>query len=269
MTAEVVVVTEPGPARVIDSPILEVRGLHRQFLGVHAVRDVSFVLEPGRLTGLIGPNGAGKSTVLQMLAGMFPPTSGQIFYEGRDVTREPMYQRARRGLIRTFQHASEFKRLTVLENLLSSVPEHPGDSFMGSLLGPRFWRKREAEATQQAHELLERFRLTQHADSYAGELSGGQRRLVEVMRALMAKPKLLLLDEPMAGVHPHLAGEIGDQLLALRSEGLTILMVEHELSVVDRLCDRVIVMAVGQILADGLMSELRLKREVVDAYLVG
>ncbi|MEO8898159.1 MAG: ABC transporter ATP-binding protein [Candidatus Dormibacter sp.] len=252
-----------------SAPILDVRELHRHFLGVQAVRGVSFTLQAGRLTGLIGPNGAGKSTVLQMLSGMIPVTSGQVMYEGRDVTSDPMYRRARLGLIRTFQHASEFKRLTVLENLLSSVPDHPGDSLVGSLIGPRRWRRREAEAADRAQQLLERFRLTEHAQTYAGELSGGQRRLVEIMRALMADPKLLLLDEPMAGVHPHLAMEISAHLSALRAEGLTILMVEHELSVVDRLCDRVIVMAEGRILADGVMADLRLQREVVDAYLVG
>jgi ABC-type branched-subunit amino acid transport system ATPase component len=250
-------------------PILEARDLRRHFLGVQAVRGVSFSLTTGHLTGLIGPNGAGKSTVLQMLAGMMPPTSGQVLYEGRDITREPVYRRARTGIIRTFQHASEFKRLTVLENLLSSVPDHPGDSLIGSLIGPRRWRRREREATDRAEELLERFKLSQHSQTYAGELSGGQRRLVEIMRALMADPKLLLLDEPMAGVHPRLAMEIGDHLSALRAEGLTIFMVEHELSVVDRLCDRVIVMAEGTILADGVMADLRLQREVVDAYLVG
>lgn len=251
------------------TPILEVRDLQRQFLGVQAVRGVSFALEAGKLTGLIGPNGAGKSTVLQMLAGMIPVSSGQVLYEGRDVTSEPMYRRARAGLIRTFQHASEFKRLTVIENLLSSVPDHPGDSLIGSLIGSRRWRGSESAATERAEALLERFKLTQHAQTYAGELSGGQRRLVEIMRALMANPRLLLLDEPMAGVHPHLAMEIGEHLSALRSDGLTILMVEHELSVVDRLCDRVIVMAEGAVLADGVMADLRLQREVVDAYLVG
>ena len=250
-------------------PVLEAVELTRHFNGVPAVEGVSFPLQRGRLTGLIGPNGAGKSTTLAMLAGTLPVSSGSIRFLGQDITAMPAYKRARRGLVRTFQLASEFKKLTVLENLLSAVPSQPGDSMRGALLGRRCWRASEEQAIADATTMLQRFGLTEYANHYAGDLSGGQRRLVEIMRALMAGPTVLLLDEPMAGVHPHLAREIGQQLVALCNEGMTILMVEHELSIMDEFCDPVVVMAEGAVLAQGTMGELRNRSEVVEAYLVG
>jgi len=249
--------------------ILQVVGVSREFGGVRAVADVSFSVRRGTMTGLIGPNGAGKSTLLAMVAGTLPVTSGQIFYQGRDVTRLPAYRRARLGVVRTFQLASEFKRLTVMENLLSAVPGNRGDSFRGALAGRRYWRGDEAAAVARAQAMLVRFGLDGHANSYAGDLSGGQRRLVEIMRALMAEPRVLLLDEPMAGVHPILARRIGDELTALCADGLTVLMVEHELAIMDEYCDPVVAMAEGAVLAQGTMAELRSRSEVVEAYLVG
>jgi ABC-type branched-subunit amino acid transport system ATPase component len=181
----------------------------------------------------------------------------------------PAYRRARLGLVRTFQLASEFKRLTVMENLVSSVMGNRGDSLLGSLAGRRYWGRDERAAIERASGLLERFGLSAHANDYAGDLSGGQRRLVEIMRALMAEPRMLLLDEPMAGVHPHLARRIGNELVALCAEGMTILMVEHELAIMDEFCDPVVVMAEGAVLAEGTMVQLRGRPEVVEAYLVG
>jgi ABC-type branched-subunit amino acid transport system ATPase component len=249
--------------------VLEVIDVAREFGGVHAVAGVTFSVRQGTMTGLIGPNGAGKSTLLAMLAGTLSVSSGQVRYLGQDVTGLPAYRRARLGLVRTFQLASEFKRLTVLENLLSAVPSNRGDSMRGALAGPRFWRGDEAAALERAAALLERFGLTAVANSYAGELSGGQRRLVEIMRALMTEPTMLLLDEPMAGVHPNLARRIGNELTALVAGGLTVLMVEHELAIMDEFCDPVIAMAEGAVLAEGTMAELRGRAEVVEAYLVG
>ncbi len=249
--------------------VLEAIGVAREFGGVRAVAGVSFSVRRGTMTGLIGPNGAGKSTLLAMLAGTLPVSSGHIRYQGQDITRLPAYRRARLGLVRTFQLASEFKRLTVLENLLSAVPGNRGDSFRGALAGRRYWRDDEAAAIARARALLVRFGLDGHANSYAGDLSGGQRRLVEIMRALMAEPRMLLLDEPMAGVHPRLARRIGNELAALCAEGLTVLMVEHELAIMDEFCDPVVAMAEGAILAEGTMAELRGRTEVVEAYLVG
>ena len=172
--------------------------LVRDFGGVHAVAGVSIEVRRGTLTGLIGPNGAGKSTLLAVLAGTIPATSGQVIYQGADVTGLPAYRRARLGLVRTFQLASEFKRLTVMENLLSAVPGNRGDSLAGALRGPRYWRHDEDAAIARARALLDRFGLSRYADTYGGDLSGGQRRLTEIMRALMTQPDMLLLDEPMA-----------------------------------------------------------------------
>ncbi len=249
--------------------ILECRDLVRTFNGVPAVDVVSMAFERGHLTGIIGPNGAGKSTVLAMLAGTLPATSGHVFLKGEDVTGLPAYRRARKGLVRTFQLASEFKRLTVLENLVAAVPDQKGETFRGALLGRRYWGVQERASIERAEMMLERFGLLALADRYAGDLSGGQRRLVEIMRALMAEPDVLLLDEPMAGVHPRLAHQIGMQLVRLCEEGTTVIMVEHELSIMDEFCDPVFVLADGRVLAEGTMAALRAKEEVVEAYLVG
>ena len=249
--------------------VLEAVGLSRDFGGVRAVHEVSFSVRKGTLTGLIGPNGAGKSTLLAMLAGTLPVSAGKVMYLGADVTGVPAFRRARMGLVRTFQLASEFKRLTVMENLVSSVQRNRGDSFRGAMAGRRYWGADERAAVERASALLERFGLSDYANDYAGDLSGGQRRLVEIMRALMAEPRMLLLDEPMAGVHPRLARRIGNELVALCAEGMTILMVEHELAIMDEFCDPVVVMAEGAVLAEGTMQQLRGRQEVVEAYLVG
>jgi ABC-type branched-subunit amino acid transport system ATPase component len=254
---------EPG------GDILQAVGLSRDFGGVQAVADVSFAIRRGTLTGLIGPNGAGKSTLMTLLAGTQHPSAGRVIYQGDDITAMPAFRRARMGLVRTFQLASEFKRLTVMENLLSAVPGNRGDSFRGAVAGRRYWGRDEAAAVARAADILRRFGLEAKANDYAGDLSGGQRRLVEIMRALMAEPDMLLLDEPMAGVYPELARRIGQTLQELCQEGLTILMVEHELAITDEFCDPVIVMAEGSLLAEGTMAQLRERSDVVEAYLVG
>jgi len=243
--------------------------VHRHFEGMRAVDGVSIEVPRGQITGLIGPNGAGKSTFMAVLAGTLPATSGTILFEGRDVTRMPAYKRARLGLVRTFQLPSEFARLTVLENLLVAAPNHRGDSLFGALMGKRYWIGDERRLVDEARGLLGRFGMTAKESDYAGTMSGGQKRLIEIMRALMLKPRLLLLDEPMSGVHPKIVEEIQHYLEKLREEGLTILMVEHELHMVERLCDTVIVMAQGKVIGSGTMTSLRRQREIVDAYLVG
>ena len=259
----------PPPVGPAAAPALAADGIACSFGGVRALEGVSFTVQPGRLTGLIGPNGAGKSTLLSILAGTLTPTGGRVLYHGTDVTHVPAYLRARSGLVRTFQLASEFKRLTVMENLLSAVPGNRGDSFWGAARGRRHWAGDEAAAMDEAADLLRQFGLLEHADSYAGDLSGGQRRLVEIMRALMARPQVLLLDEPMAGIQPALARRIGRGLQSLCAGGMTILLVEHELAFMDEFCDPVVVMAEGRVLAEGTMAQLRGQTEVVEAYLVG
>ena len=249
--------------------MLAAHDIHRHFEGMHAVDGVSIDVPRGQITGLIGPNGAGKSTLMAVLAGTLPSTSGTTLFEGEDITRLPSYARARRGLVRTFQLPSEFARLTVLENLLVAAPDNRGDSLWGALLGKGYWKADEDRLVARARTLLKRFGMTAKESDYAGTMSGGQKRLIEIMRALMLRPRCLLLDEPMSGVHPKIVLEIQHYLEDLRAEGLTILMVEHELHMVERLCDSVVVMAQGKVIGSGTMAALRRQPEIVDAYLVG
>ncbi len=252
-----------------ERPLLIASDIHRHFEGLHAVDGVSIEVPAGKITGLIGPNGAGKSTFLAVLAGTLPATSGTIVFDGQDITRVPAYMRARRGLVRTFQLPSEFARLTVLENLLVAAPKNKGDSLFGALMGRRYWIGDERRLVEAARGLLKRFGMSAKESDYAGNMSGGQKRLIEIMRGLMLRPRLLLLDEPMSGVHPKIVLEIQHYLQDLRADGLTILMVEHELHMVERLCDSVVVMAQGRVIGSGTMATLRRQREIVDAYLVG
>jgi branched-chain amino acid transport system ATP-binding protein len=245
------------------------RDVHRHFEGMRAVDGVSIEVPRGKITGLIGPNGAGKSTFLAVLAGTLPATSGTITFEGRDITRLATHQRARLGLVRTFQLPSEFGQLTVLENLLVAAPHHRGDSLFGALMGRGYWIADEKRLVEQARVLLRRFSMSAKESDYASTMSGGQKRLIEIMRALMLEPRCLLLDEPMSGVHPKVVDEIKYYLQTLRAEGLTILMVEHELHLVEELCDSVVVMAQGKVIGSGTMATLRRQPEIVDAYLVG
>jgi ABC-type branched-subunit amino acid transport system ATPase component len=249
--------------------MLVVRDLHRQFGGVHAVNGASFTVPSGRITGLIGPNGAGKSTVLNIIAGALRPDAGTIHYRGHSIAGLPSYKVARHGIIRTFQVASEFPALTVLENLLVAVPAQRGETLPQAALGKRYWKPQERANVELARQLLARFEMSAKEDEYAGNLSGGQKRLLELMRGLMARPALLLLDEPMAGVNPSLARRIEQHLLDLSDEGLSMLMVEHELAVVERLCDPVIVMAQGRVISQGTMADVRADQGVLDAYLIG
>ncbi len=250
-------------------PLVRAENIERRFEGLRAVDGVSLDLYPGRLTGLIGPNGAGKSTLLAVLAGTLPASAGRILLDGEDITHLPAFRRAERGLVRTFQLSSEFSQLTVLENLLVAAPGHPGDTLLGALRGKSYWWAEERARIERAREMLARFRMSEKESEYAANLSGGQKRLVEIMRALMLGPRVLLVDEPMAGVHPAVVDEIAAVLESLREEGLAILMVEHELSMVDRLCDPVIVMAQGKIIGRGSLRALRQQREIVDAYIAG
>ena len=255
-------------ASIADS-LLKVDRLVRDFGGLRAVDEASFDVHRGTITGLIGPNGAGKSTALSIVAGAVKPTSGSVRYKGQEIAGLPAHRVARLGIIRTFQLSSEFARLSVLENLLVAAPRQRGESLGGALLGPRYWRADESAQVEQARRLLERFEMHGKQDELAGNLSGGQKRLLELMRALMAAPGLLLLDEPMAGVNPTMSRRIERHLLELRDEGITMLMVEHELGTMERVCQPVVVMAQGRVIAQGSMKELRSHKGVLDAYLVG
>jgi ABC-type branched-subunit amino acid transport system ATPase component len=253
----------------VPEPLLAVRDLRRSYGGVRAVDSVSFDVPQGSLTGIIGPNGAGKSTLLGLIAGSIRPDGGTVRVAGADTTGLPPYRVAQRGVIRTFQTASVFPRLTVMENLLLGARPGRGESIIGALARRRAWRRDEEQLVQQGRALLESLGLRRHEDLYAGELSGGERRLVEIARALMAQPRLLLLDEPMAGVNRVVGLEIERLLARLSADGMTLLMVEHELDVVERICTSVIVMARGRVLLEGNMAEIRDSEQVRQAYLVG
>ena len=257
------------PELPADDDLLVVNDLAKSFGGVHAVDGVTFRVPRGAMAGMIGPNGAGKSTVLGMIAGSIPPDRGEILLDGANIAGAGAVSVARRRVIRTFQTASVFAKMTVLENLLLGAPPWPGERLRASFVGRPAWRRAEAEKLEEANRLLVRLDLTQHADSYAGELSGGQKRLVEIGRAIMAKPRLLLLDEPMAGVSRILAAPIEALIEELRGTGMTVVLIEHELGLVERLCSPVIVLAQGRVLMQGEMAELRADREVRRAYLVG
>ena len=250
-------------------PILEVQNLVKHYGGVHAVDGVSFSVERGTVTGLIGPNGAGKSTALNVIGGFLAPDSGRVLLDGEDVAGHPMHQLARRGLVRTFQLARVFGGLTTIENLLVAAPVQRGESTLGILGGKRVWGKQEQQVLETARKMLGAFGMQDKADEYARNLSGGQKRAVETMRALMTKPKLLLLDEPMAGLSPSLSSQLEDLFLKLTHDGLSLLLVEHSLDTVDRICSNVIVMAQGKVLGEGRMTELRTRKDVQDAYVIG
>jgi len=252
---------------VSAGPAVVVEALRRSYGGVKAVDGVSFAIDRGRITGLIGPNGAGKSTVLGMLAGAIRPDSGSIKVDGEELAGRPAFEMSRHGVGRTFQMSGEFPRLTVLENLLVGVPNQRGERLLSALVGN--WGRQEEAAVEKARSLLRRFEMIAKEDDYAGELSGGQKRLLEIMRALMSNPRVLLLDEPMVGVAPALVETVEEWLRQLSGQGLTILMVEHELGVVERLCDSVLVMARGNLISQGTMKDIQSSRDVADAYLIG
>ncbi|MGH9109747.1 MAG: branched-chain amino acid ABC transporter ATP-binding protein/permease, partial [Acidimicrobiales bacterium] len=260
---------EGSPAGTSDRPILVARDLVRSYGGVRAVDEASFTVPYGSIVGLIGPNGAGKSTALGIVSGFIRPDGGKVEFEGRDITSSPSYRRARIGLVRTFQLAREFPKLTAMENLLVAVLGQRGERVLPSIVGKRLFRAQEAAHLDRARELIDLFGLSHLADDLAGTLSGGQKRLLEVMRALMLDPKLLLLDEPMAGLSPAISERLEHACLTLRSAGVSILLVEHELGSVERLCDNVVMMAQGRVIAEGAMEDLRRSANVQEAYFVG
>jgi ABC-type branched-subunit amino acid transport system ATPase component len=255
--------------QLASEPVLAVERVSRAFEGVHAVEDASFRVEPASITGLIGPNGAGKSTMCNVIAGLLRPDAGSIKYGGEEVSGKHPYELARMGLLRTFQSSSEFVRLTVTENLMVAAGAARRHRVLAALRGRRHWAREERHDLERAQALLEDFNLLHIADQRAGQLSGGQKRLVELMRAIIAAPKLLLLDEPMAGVHPTMVESVIEAIDRLHRQGISILMVEHDLGVIERMCDYVVVMANGRVIAAGLMDELRQNTVVVDAYFHG
>jgi branched-chain amino acid transport system ATP-binding protein/neutral amino acid transport system ATP-binding protein len=251
----------------MTAPILEVRGLVRRFGGVVALDGLDLAVRRGTVTALIGPNGAGKSTAFQCISGVIRPDAGSVLFDGADITGARPDRVTRAGLVRSFQIARGIPRLTVLENLLLYGQGQPGESAFAAMLGPAALRRREEALRARAEAIAARLNLARVLDNQAAALSGGQKKLLEIGRALMAEPRLLLLDEPVAGVNPTLAAEIAQHIAHLRDEGMTVLVVEHHMDFVASLCDPVIVMAEGRLLAEGAFAALADDARVQEAYM--
>ena len=254
----------------MTEPILKVEGAVCAFGGLRAVDNCSFEVEAGTITGLIGPNGAGKSTMFNLITDMVPLQSGRIFFDGRRLDGIPPHSVARRGVARTFQIPGELGRMTVLENL-AVVPEGQiGEAMFTSVFAPSLVRRQEERIREQAREVLELLQLTHLEDELAANLSTGQKKLLEIGRALMAAPKLVLLDEPAAGVNPTLMRTIAHTIRDLCDErGITWVIVEHDVPLIMEMCDEVIVMSEGKVIAHGTPAEVRSDQRVMDAYLGG
>ncbi len=247
--------------------MLEVRSVHKRFGGNRAVNGCSFTVHAQSSVGLIGPNGAGKTTTVNLISGRMPVDSGSIEFKGKAIQNLPMWKVSRRGLTRTFQISRELRALTVMENMLIAAQLQPFEGLVQTVFELPRIRAAEQEGVRKAFELLELFQLDRLANEYAANLSGGQKRLLELARSLMTDPELLILDEPLAGVNPTTARNIAEYIETMRARGITLLIIEHNLNMVERLCERVIVMAEGSVLAQGSMREIRDNPAVVDAYL--
>ena len=256
----------------MSGPVLEVQGLCTQFHTrdgvVKAVDDVSISIEPGTLHAVIGPNGAGKTTLFNLLSGTLKPTSGKVFLDGEDITGLPPHELFGKGMLRTFQLAHEFSTLTVRENLMMVPGDQTGESLIGAWFHPAKVRAEDAEIRRKADEVIEFLEIPQVADELAGNLSGGQKKLLELGRTMMVDAKIVFLDEVGAGVNRTLLNTVGDAILRLNKErGYTFCMIEHDMDFISRLCDPVIVMAEGAVLAEGSAEEIKSNEEVIEAYL--
>ena len=248
--------------------MIVVDSVHKHFGGVHAVENATLRIGKETITGLIGPNGAGKSTLFNIIAGNIKPSSGMILLDGEDVTGQPPHELFARGLLRTFQIAHEFSTLTVLENLMMVPPHQAGENLMSAWFSYGDVRRQEREIRARAMEVIDFLNLTHLAQELAGNLSGGQKKLVELGRTMMVDAKVVLLDEVGAGVNRTLLNEIGDAIVRLnRERGYTFCMIEHDMDFIGRLCDPVIVMAEGTVLAKGTADEVRANEAVIEAYL--
>ncbi len=247
--------------------MLRLEHLRKSFGGFEAVKDCTLSIEPREIVGLIGPNGAGKTTVFDLVTGVRRVDGGRVILGDRDITGLPVDRVATSGLVRTFQVPRLFHELSVIENLLVAAPGQHGERFWNVWLRPRRIGREEREVEAAAWRQLEFLGLEASADRPAAQLSGGQQKLLELGRALMARPSIVLLDEPVAGVSPRLMDEIADRIRRLREGGLTLLVVEHRMEFVMALCDRVYVMAEGRVIAQGTPKEVQRDQTVLDAYL--
>ena len=255
-------------ARGGAGPLIEVEDVSKHFGGLKAVDHATVSIADGSITGLIGPNGAGKSTLFNIIAGLFPPTSGRILLDGEDVTGLTPHELFGKGLLRTFQIAHEFSTLTVLENLMMVPPDQLGERLTSTWFRRRAVREEEERIRAKAEDVIDFLNLSHLRDERAGNLSGGQKKLLELGRTMMVDPKVVLLDEVGAGVNRTLLAEIGDAIVKLnRERGYTFCMIEHDMDFIGRLCDPVIVMAEGTVLAQGSADEVKNDERVIEAYL--
>jgi branched-chain amino acid transport system ATP-binding protein len=244
--------------------------ISKQFGGIVAVDECSFRIEKGTITGLIGPNGAGKTTLFNIIAGFMAPTGGRILLDGRDVTGLPPHRLFHQGLVRTFQIPHEFARMTTLENLMVVPPDQDGENVINAWFRPFRVATREREVRRRAEEVLAALKLDHVRDELAGNLSGGQKKLLELARTMMTDASVVLLDEPGAGVNRTLLAELAESIRRLnRERGYTFCIIEHDMDLIAELCDPVVVMAEGRVLAQGGFDEVRRNREVLEAYLGG
>lgn len=247
--------------------LLEVTQLRRSFGGVAALAGANLRVAEGQITGLIGPNGAGKTTLFNAVSGALKPDGGTVRFAGRDVTGWRPDKLSQIGIARTFQIARGLAQMTVLENLLVYGPHQPGETFTAALLRPSAARLREDQLREQAIGILRRLDILHVADNRAVDLSGGQKKLLELGRVLMSEPRLIMVDEPAAGVNPSLAKRIATHILELRKGGITFLIVEHNMGLVAELCDHVVVLAEGRNLTEGTFAEVKSDQRVQMAYL--
>lgn len=247
--------------------MLEVRGLVRSFGSFNAVDGVDLTIERGTITGVIGPNGAGKSTLFNLIAGSLTPTAGTITFDGGDITGLPPNRIFERGLARTFQIPRPFPRMSVLDNAMLVPVQQTGETFWRNWLGGARIAAEERRNRERAREVLTFCGLGQKLDDLAGTLSGGQQKLLELARVLMIDPKLILLDEPAAGVNPTLIETLIEKIVALNAEGMTFLVIEHNMDLVMRICQPLVVLALGRVIARGSGEEVRRNAQVLDAYL--
>ncbi|MCO6392629.1 ATP-binding cassette domain-containing protein [Aliihoeflea aestuarii] len=248
--------------------MIKVDDLHMHFGGIKAVDGASIEIAKGSITGLIGPNGAGKTTLFNVIAGHYKPTSGTVWLDGEDITGMAPHELFHMGLLRTFQIAHEFSTLTVRENLMMVPPAQPGEMLVDVWLRPGKVREREIEVRRRADEVIEFLEISHVADELAGNLSGGQKKLLELGRTMMVDAKIVFLDEVGAGVNRTLLNTLGDAIIRLNKErGYTFCMIEHDMDFIGRLCDPVIVMAEGHVLAEGTADEVKANEQVIEAYL--
>ncbi|WP_277554113.1 ABC transporter ATP-binding protein [Halobaculum limi] len=244
-------------------------GLVKDFGGLRAIDDLSVSVDDGEIVGVMGPNGAGKSTFFNCVSGVITPDDGTVTFDGSDVTGKAPETLARRGLVRTFQHTRELETMTVRDNVRLAAPDQPGERTIPALVRGDSMQANEETVRARAEELIELFELDHLADDYSGTLSGGQRKLLELARTLMLEPKMLLLDEPFAGVNPTLTREIADHIRDLNADGMTVVIIEHELETLTELVDRLVVLQQGSLLVEGDPESVLSDERVIEAYLGG